>query len=434
MQYKLNKINSSNIEVFATIEKQNIDKNVDKMAREASKTMDIQGFRKGKVPLAVVKQRYGKKLEDDATNESLKELFDQVLKDEKLKFDDLTGEPSIPKFDKKEDNSIEIQMNLYLKPVIDLGDYKQYIPELTPIKISEKEINDRLKTISQDHAPMEDIKTPRELKDGDFAVIDFKGFKDDKPFDGGEATNYTLKIGSNTFVPGFEEQLIGMKYMEKKDIKVKFPQNYQSKELADADVIFEVQLKKIQQKGETKLDDEFAKKILSNKKDATLDMLKDEIKEQIKSEKRNEYFMHEIKPQYTKLLVENYEFDIPENIVQNEINQQINKKLSSMSEDEIKDIQKDPKFVDKLKDDLKDVARQSVKATFLIDSIAKNEKIKVSDEQVNQTIYYEAMMSGQDGKELITQYEKKGYLPAVKLSMIEQQLMMKLFDEKMEQK
>lgn len=105
-----------------------------------------------------------------------------------------------------------------------------------------------------------------------------------------------------------------------------------------------------------------------------------------------------------------------------------------MSEDEIKDIQKDPKFVDKLKDDLKDVARQSVKATFLIDSIAKNEKIKVSDEQVNQTIYYEAMMSGQDGKELITQYEKKGYLPAVKLSMIEQQLMMKLFDEKMEQK
>lgn len=152
MQYKLNKINSSNIEVFATIEKQNIDKNVDKMAREASKTMDIQGFRKGKVPLAVVKQRYGKKLEDDATNESLKELFDQVLKDEKLKFDDLTGEPSIPKFDKKEDNSIEIQMNLYLKPVIDLGDYKQYIPELTPIKISEKEINDRLKTISQDRS------------------------------------------------------------------------------------------------------------------------------------------------------------------------------------------------------------------------------------------------------------------------------------------
>ncbi len=434
MDFKSTNTDEANICIDSTILKANIDKKLDNLAKMAGKTMDIQGFRKGKVPANIVKKMHGKKLEEDATNDCIRELYDTVIKEQNIDKAKLTSEPTIPKFDRQDNGDIKIQLNIHLKPTIDVGNYREYIPQINPIKVAKKDIDDRLDNLANSKATPTDIATKRAVRNGDFVLIDFEGFKEDKAFDGGKADSYSLEIGSGSFIPGFEEQVIGMVYDETKDIKVTFPAQYQAKDLAGADVVFKVKLLKIQEKKKQKLDDEFAKYILSGDAEATMAKLTDDIKEQIISENKNRYFMDEIKPKFMENLVANYSFAVPSNIVDQEINQLINKKLGAMSEEEITQLQKDEKFVEKLRDEFKQEATDSVAVTFLISEIADREKIIVTDEQVNQTIYYEAIMSGQDGKDLIKQYEKKGYMPAVKISMIEQQLFVKLFNEKLDSK
>jgi len=392
--------------------------------------MDIQGFRKGKVPVAVVKQRYGAKLEEDANSEALRELYSASLKDLGLEQGDIIGEPAITKFDKKDDSSIDVQINISCKPTVDLGDYKALLPEIKLPKVTDKEVDDRIKEIASGDAPLEKIKRKRAVKSGDFAVIDFEGFKDGVAFEGGKAQKYTLEIGSNSFIPGFEDQVIGMKYDEEKEINVTFPKEYQSKDLAGADVVFKVKLHEIQAKAEPTIDDEFAKKLLPQEENATVELLKEKIKEQIENEKISKYYAEELKPVYLDALVEKIDFAVPSSILDQEIQQVINGEVRNMSEDEIKALQEDASKIEEMKKEATPVATQSVKATFIIDALAKAEGIDVTDQEVTQTIYYEAMMSGQDGQAMIKQYEEAGYLPAIKMSMMEQKVINKLLDEK----
>jgi len=430
MEFTAKKTDEANAVVTATLSADLLANTLDKIAKEASKTMDIQGFRKGKVPVAVVKQRYGAKLEEDANSEALRELYSASLKDLGLEQGDIIGEPAITKFDKKDDSSIDVQINISCKPTVDLGDYKALLPEIKLPEVTDKEVDDRIKEIASGDAPLEKIKRKRAVKSGDFAVIDFEGFKDGVAFEGGKAQKYTLEIGSNSFIPGFEDQVIGMKYDEEKEINVTFPKEYQSKDLAGADVVFKVKLHEIQAKAEPTIDDEFAKKLLPQEENATVELLKEKIKEQIENEKISKYYAEELKPVYLDALVENIDFAVPSSILDQEIQQVINGEVRNMSEDEIKALQEDASKIEEMKKEATPVATQSVKATFIIDALAKAEGIDVTDQEVTQTIYYEAMMSGQDGQAMIKQYEEAGYLPAIKMSMMEQKVINKLLDEK----
>jgi trigger factor len=382
------------------------------------------------VPVAVVKQRYGAKLEEDANSEALRELYSASLKDLGLEQGDIIGEPAITKFDKKDDSSIDVQINISCKPAVDLGDYKALLPKIKLPEVTDKEVDDRIKEIASSDAPLEKIKRKRAVKSGDFAVIDFEGFKDGIAFEGGKAEKYTLEIGSNSFIPGFEDQVIGMKYDEEKEINVTFPKEYQSKDLAGADVVFKVKLHEIQAKAEPTIDDEFAKKLLPQEENATVELLKEKIKEQIENVKISKYYAEELKPVYLDTLVEKIDFAVPSSILDQEIQQVINGEVRNMSEDEIKALQEDASKIEEMKKEATPVATQSVKATFIIDALAKAEGIDVTDQEVTQTIYYEAMMSGQDGQAMIKQYEEAGYLPAIKMSMMEQKVINKLLDEK----
>jgi trigger factor len=170
--------------------------------------------------------------------------------------------------------------------------------------------------------------------------------------------------------------------------------------------------------------------MLPQEEDATVDMLKEKLKEQIKAEKTHQYYAEELKPAYLESLVEANEFAVPASILEQEINQVLNNQIRTMSEDEIKALQEDAAKIESMREEATPEATKSVKATFIIDALAKAESVDVSDQEVTQTIYYEAMMSGQDGRALIEQYEKAGYLPAIKMSMIEQKVITKLLDEK----
>jgi len=271
MEFKANKVDEANAVVSATITKETIDTNLDKVAKQAAKTMDIQGFRKGKVPVAVVKQRYADKLTEDAEGEALRAILADGLKELNITNEDLVGEPSITKFDKKEDGSIDVEVSVACKPAVELGDYKSFLPEVEDKAIDAKEIDAKLEEMAAQAAPLTKIARKRMVKDKDHALIDFEGFVDGVAFDGGKAEKFALHIGSGSFIPGFEDQVIGMKYDEEKDITVTFPAEYQSADFAGKEAVFKVKLHDIQEKAAGEINDEFAAKMLPGEENVTVD-------------------------------------------------------------------------------------------------------------------------------------------------------------------
>ncbi len=431
MEFNANRVDEANAVVSSTIKAEVIEQNLDKVAKQAAKTMDIQGFRKGKVPVAVVKQRYADKLREDAEGEALRTILADALKELDIKNEDIVGEPTFSKYDKKEDGSIEIEVKVACKPKVDLGDYKALVPAVEEKAVSAEDIDAKLQEMASQSAPLVKIARKRMVKDQDHALIDFEGFVDGVAFDGGKAEKYALHVGSGSFIPGFEEQVIGMKYEEQKDITVTFPAEYQSKDLAGKEAVFKVTLHEIQEKGEAVVDDEFAAKMLPGEEGATVDTLKAKLEEQMKNEAKGTYYRDELKPAYLDKLVETLEFALPATVVDQEINFALNNKVRAMKEDEIKALQEDATKVESMRDELKEDAEKSVKATFIVDALAKAEGVEVNDQEVTQVIYYEAMQMGQNPQDVLKQYQDAGYLPAIKMSMIEDKVITKLLDEKL---
>jgi len=434
MEFKANRLDEANVEITATLSKELIENNLNKVAQQAAKTMNIQGFRKGKVPVAVVKQRYGDKLLEDAQSEAIRKVLDEGLKQLDIKNADLIGEPSVSKFDKKDDGSIELEIAVACKPQITLGDYKALVPTIKKIEVGIKKVDERLTQIASSSAPLTKIARKRAVKDGDYTIIDFEGFVDGVAFEGGKAEKYSLHIGSGSLIPGFEEQIIGMKYEEQKDIIVTFPKDYQAKDLAGKEATFKVTLHEIQKKDTPELTDEFAQKMLPNEKDVTIDTLREKVKEQMIAQEKSTYYKDDIKPKFLDALVEKIDFALPKTVVEQEINLALNNKIRTMSEKEINELKEDASKVEKIREELKTDAQNAVKATFIVDALAKAENINVSDQEVTQVLYFEALQMGQNPQNLIKQYQEAGYLPAIKMSIIEEKVTSKLFDEKLKNK
>ena len=424
MKVTVKKIDDANILVSGTIENSVIETNVDRLAREAGKQMKVDGFRQGKVPPHVVKKLHGDKLRQDAESDALKSLMDMGIKEAGINAADIIGEPIFKKYD-KQDDKIEVELELSLRPDVKAEGYEKAVPAFEKPEATEKEVEEKLTEIAAQQAPFEKIKRKRMVKDGDMTLIDFEGFVDGVAFDGGKAEKFNLKIGSGQFIPGFEEQIIGMKYEEEKTVTVTFPEEYQSKDLAGKEAEFKVKLHEIQEQVTPELNDELAQKILQDEK-ATLDTLKDKLKEQIVSEKVSKIYNEELKPKLIEALVAHFDFALPNNIVEQEIDAKINAKAREMKEEELKEYQENPEKVEALRDEVREEAQNSVKATFIVDALAKKEEVNVEDQEVSQAIYYEAMMSGQDPQQVIKYYQDNNLLPAVKMGMIEDKLFGKL--------
>jgi len=418
------KIDEANVLVEGTIENSVIEANIEKLAKEAGKQMKVDGFRKGKVPPHVVKKLHGDKLKQDAESDALKALVDQGIAEAGIAATDIIGEPMFKKYDKKDD-SIEVAIEIALRPTFDIEGYEKVVPAFEKPVAEEKEVEEKLTEIAKQQAPFEKIETKRAVKDGDTVVIDFTGSVDDVEFDGGRAEKFSLRIGSGQFIPGFEDQIIGMEYDEERIVKVTFPAEYQSEDLAGKEADFKVVLHEIQEQAEVEVNDEFAQKLLQDEK-ATLDTLKEKLEDQIVQEKVAKVYNEELKPKLVEALVANYTFALPNNIVEQEIDAKINAKAKDMKEEEIKDLQENPEKVEALREEVREDATNSVKATFIVDALAKKENVTVGDQEVSQAIYYESMMSGQDPEQVIKYYTDNNLLPAVKMGMIEDKLFGKL--------
>ena len=427
MQIKVNRTNSANAAVEATISPALLQKKEEKMVASAASNMKVDGFRKGKVPAHIVKARYGNQLKQDAQTEALRELFNKALEELEIKADLVVGEPSFSKFEEK-DGGLELTMKLSFRPTINVDGYKECVPEYKAPKVTKKEISERLEKTLALVADLKTVEEKRAVKAGDFVVIDFEGFLDGVAFEGGKAEGYTLEIGSNSFIPGFEDGIVGMKTGKEKEIEVTFPETYGNKDLAGKPTTFKVTVKEIKVKEipETP-SEEMIKKLLPGVENPTLETLEGQIEDEIKNEKLAKLFNDEIKPKFVENVLAKIAFDLPENIVDQEIDLQMRSVFGKLSEDEIKEYSENPEKIKEKREEFRAESEKSVKLTFIVDELAHKEEIVVNDQEVLQMIYFEAMQQGANPKEYLEFYKKQGVLPAIKMSIIEERLFNKLF-------
>jgi len=420
------RINQANALIKIELDNSIIDAQKEKVAKRLSKQVKVDGFRKGKVPVAIVKKMYGETIEKEAIDELIKKEYQEALKELGIKQEDIIGEPIFTKFDRGEEKT-EIEIKLSLKPEVVIENYEKLIPEVELPKISDEEVEEKIKEYAKEAS--EPVKVDKEVAEkGDIAVIDFIGYIDGKEMENGEANDYPLELGSNTFIPGFEDQVIGMKVGEEKEIKVTFPEEYHSKEIAGKEATFKVKLKEIRAKQVPEIDDEIAKKLLQ-KEDATIETLKDEIKKELLMAKKAEVFAPK-KEELIENLIKEIDFDLPELVVEKEAELVINEKASKMTPEEIKEITSNEEKLNELREEAKKEAAEKVKLTFIVDELAKKENIVVDDNQVLQVLYFEALRAGQDAEKLIEYYKENNLLPAVKMSMVQEQLLSTLLDKK----
>lgn len=427
MEVKAVKIDSANATASAKINTQILEAKQDKILKSLSRDAKVDGFRKGKVPASVLKARFGDKVKQDAEQDAIRDLFDNALKKLKLEASQMIGEPHFTKFERQEDG-IDVEIKISLRPEINLDGYEKYIPDYKTPEATNEEVNDRLNSILKSAAPLKKIKTKRALKDGDFALVDFEGFVDEKAFEGGKANAYLLEIGSKSFIDGFETGMIGMHAGDNKDINVKFPENYNNKELAGKDAVFKVTLIEIQEKDIPKnVDEDILKRFLPNVENPTVKDLENQIKVQIQNEKLSKIYMEELKPKFVEELVKNLTIDLPDNIVEQEMDVLFRNTFASISKKDMEEFKNNPEKIKEKRESYREDAISSVKLTFIVDELARIHKINVSDQEVTQMIYFEALQYGQDPKQHMENYKQQGVLPAIKMAMIEDKLFGKLF-------
>lgn len=429
MEIKSNKIDGANAEIEATILIEEVNAKVEKIAKELTKTAKVDGFRKGKVPVSAVKKQYGERLVQDAEAEALRDVLTKGLAELNISNDSLIGEPNISKFDKSDDK-IEVTVKIAMRPEIDLGDYASMVQDFEKPVASDEAVQARIKNLAEAQAPLVDVVKNRKMVAGDTAVLDFEGSVDGVLFEGGAAKDFALKLGSGQFIPGFEDQVIGMKRDEEAVVKVTFPAEYGGKELAGKDAEFKVKINKIQVKEEVEINDELAKKMLPGEDDASLEKLQELVKTQIENEELSKLYNEDLKPALLEALVEGLTFDLPEFVVEQEIDMALNKAAGTMSEDEIKELRENADKLTALRETFREDAAKSVRATFIIDSLAQAENVKVQEQEVMQTIYYEAMQMGQDPQKAYEQYKASGYIPAIQMSMVEDRVLTGLLNAK----
>lgn len=426
MEVKTELLDLINASASVKISPQAIKNEMEKLAKKASKTMRMDGFRPGKVPVSAVLKRYEKELGNDAEQNLLKSAVDSALKALKREARELVGEPYFESFERK-DGEIAAVFVLSFKPEFNLDGYEKCIPEYSIPEADEGEIDAKKQELLRRFASTEPIGSKRALKEGDFAKFDFEGFVDGKAFDGGRAENYVLEIGSKQFIPGFEEGMVGLVPGEEKEINVSFPKDYAAAHLAGKDAVFRVKLHEIETLKIPELDETLLKKILPKEEKPSLELLEGNLREQIKNEKLFKLVNEELKAKFADALLENFDFDLPRGIVEQETDMQFGQAFSTLSEDEKKELGGDEEKYKAKRESFKDEAIKSVKLTFIIDALAKMRALDVSDQELVQAVYFEAYRYGFNPKEHLENYKKHGTLPAVKMALLEEKLFKDIF-------
>jgi len=368
-------------EVIVKIEGKDWTEAVDKAFEEKRKDVTVSGFRKGKVPRNIYEKNFGKESLYMAAVDSVVQLaYVKALEESKLV-------PVVqPKVDITNigDEGVEFKFIIVTKPSLKIKKYKGLKIKKEEVKVTKEEIEHEIKHLLERYGEVR-VKEKGSLENGNIAVIDFEGFKDGVAFDGGKGENYELEIGSNTFIPGFEEQLVGMKVEDEKEINVTFPEEYPAEELKGAPVVFKVKLHEIKEKVEREFDEELFEDLGMegvNSKETLEEEIKANIEAQKEMDAENKYV-----DSLLDAVAKNVEVDIPEEMVEEEVERLLGRysqqlQMQGISLDLYYQITRTTE--EDLKNQLEKEGYKNVLYRLMLEEIANLEKIEISEEEANK--------------------------------------------------
>lgn len=374
-------VKKTNIQdVAAKIEGEAWVKAIDKAFLKRQKTVKVDGFRQGKVPRAIFEKRFGKEsLYLDAVDLVLQDAYLKALVESKL-IPVVQPDVSLKSID---ENGVEFVFKFICKPEVKVNKYKGLNIKPEKVEVTDEEVNHELGHLLERYTEL--VTKDGKVENGDIAIIDFEGFKDGVAFDGGKGENYSLEIGSNTFIPGFEEQVIGMEVNEERDLDLTFPEDYGAKDLAGAKVVFKVKVNEIKQKQARELDEDFFEDLGMEGIDSE-DKLKEELKNSISAQKEME-----AENAYVDKLLEavskNVEVDIPEEMVNEEVTRLMGRFEEQMIMQGISlDIyyQFTGSTEEELRSQMEKEAFNNVLYRLMLEEIMTLEKVEVTEEETDK--------------------------------------------------
>ncbi|MCM3587635.1 trigger factor [Mesobacillus maritimus] len=353
---------------------------LDAAFKKVVKTISVPGFRKGKMPRQMFEKRFGvESLYQDAIDILLPEAYSNAIDETGI---EPVDRPEIDVEQIEKGKSLVFKATVTVKPEVKLGEYKGLEVEAFDTEVTDEEVEAELKTLQERHAELV-VKEDTAAENGDTVVIDFEGFVDGVAFEGGQAENHSLELGSGSFIPGFEEKLVGVKAGEEKDVEVTFPEEYHAAELAGKPAVFKVKVHEVKGKELPELDDEFAKDV--DEEVETLEALKEKTKNRLKHDKEHQK-EHHVQDTLVEKAAENAEIDIPEVMVESEVDRMVSEfeqRLQMQGMNLELYFQFSGQDEAALRAQMQEDAGKRVRVNLTLEAIAQAENIEVTEEDVN---------------------------------------------------
>lgn len=395
-----------------TLPAEEVNKGFKKAIAKIAGQVNIPGFRKGKAPRNIIEMHYGKEaVKQEAFELVANQCYTEALEQEKLI---PVSDPKVEDSVFEENKDMELTIKVTLKPEVKLGDYKELHVEKEAVEVTDEAVEEQVQGLRSRHAKMVEAEEGAVIEKGDFAIIDFAGTVDGEPFSGGEGKGYPLEVGSNSFIPGFEDQLVGLKKGDSTDVDVTFPEEYFVKELAGKQAIFKVNVQDVKRKELPELTDEY---VAANSDCKTVEELRASYKERMqKAAENNAQIAYE--KALIDLAVANAEFEVPEIMIEDRVTQMIDEMRMSLEARKLtleQYMQYSGIDMKQLRERQHDAAVENVKTDLVLDAIAKAENIQVSMEDVDGELSAIASQHGatlEDVKKIIKSNGTMGLLLA----------------------
>ena len=364
--------------ITVEIEKQEFETALNKAYNKCKRDIAVPGFRKGKAPRKVVEGMYGAKVfYEDAVNEIFPEIYNKAVVEQQLK---AVGGPSVSAMDETEDGAIVLTIETALYPEVTLGDYKGIEVPKAAVTVTDEDVEAEVNRMAERNSRIETVDRP--AQEGDTVVLDFEGFDNGVAFEGGKGENYSLKLGSHQFVPGFEEALVGLSAGDEKDVDVTFPENY-TPELAGKPVVFKCKIHEVKETSVPEKDDEFAKDVSEFD---TLDALREDIRQKQLKE-RQENVDRQFENAAVEKAAQNMTCEIPACMIDEQVDKHLDQfayqlQMSGMTmEDYAKMMGGD---LNAMRSSMRPMAETTVRSNILLSAVVEAEGLTVSDEEVEE--------------------------------------------------
>ena len=382
MSLQVEKMEKNMAKLTIEVSAEDVEKAMQSAYQKAKGRISIPGFRKGKAPRKMIEQMYGKGVSlEDAVNALIPEHYSKALGECEL---EIVSQPKIDLVQTEPGKALIFTAEVAVKPEVTLGEYKGVEVPKSEIEVTDEEVDAEVKKEQEKNSRTINVED-RAAQLNDIVTIDFEGSVDGVPFDGGQATEYPLTLGSNTFIPGFEDQLVGAKVGDDVDVKVTFPEEYQAKELAGKEAIFKCAVKKIEAKELPELDDDFAKDVSEFD---TLAEYKEHVKTNLVEKKENEA-KHAKEDAAVDKIIENAQMDIPEAMLETQCRQMLDdfsRRMQSQGLSMDQYFQFTGMTAEKMMEDMKPQALKRIQTRLVLEKVAEVENIQPTEEEVNEEI------------------------------------------------